>query len=109
MQRARYIFDKTVLLENAGEVAAVCAILWLQSRAYHMTGPDEVVIIGRVDLLAMLCSLSAFILGCVSLIILRVLKKQEAEDLSSRKMWAYLSLLASIVLILFSIMPVRMG
>jgi hypothetical protein len=102
------LFAMTVLLENAGAAAAALAVLWLQDRWHRMTGPHEQVVIHGVMLLAVICSFSALLLGFLSLGVLRVLKNR-GEDLSSRKAWAWLSLLISVALILFSLLPIRTG
>jgi amino acid transporter len=99
MQRVQQIFDTIVVLENVGAVATLRAVIWLQSQAHHRSDHDAIL---RVTVFATLCSFVALILGCFSLVILRALKKRGAEDLSGRKMWAYISLLASVVLILLS-------
>jgi hypothetical protein len=109
MWKMKRLFDITLLLENLMEAIAIFAVIWLQGRAYHMTGPHEMATIGRVIVLVVLCSFSAFVLGVISLINLHILKKQAADRLVSRSLWAYASLLASIVVIMLSILPVRTG
>ena len=106
MQRIQHIFDTVVVLENAGEVATLYAVIWLQCQAYNRSDHEA---IQWFMSFALLCSFLALILGFFSLVILRALKKRGAENLSGRKMWAYISLLASVVLILLSCLPVKSG
>jgi hypothetical protein len=109
MATLKLLFNMAVLLENAGTTAAAFAMVWLHSRYHWMTGPRESITIDRVAAFMLVCSLSGLILGFSSLIILRLTKRRGFADFSGRKLWAWASLLASVVLFLLALLPIRFG
>jgi hypothetical protein len=102
-------FDSILVLENLAALIALVAIKWLSTRYHWMTGPDQWATIGQVQLLALVCSVSALIIGLAALPTLRALKRRGYDDLGSRKIWAYASVAASAVLVFMSILPTRGG
>jgi uncharacterized membrane protein YidH (DUF202 family) len=102
-------FDTILVLGNLAAVVALVAIKWLSTRYHWMTGPEQWATIGRVQLLALICSFSALIIGVAALPALRALKRHGYEDLGSRQIWAYASVTVSVVLAFMSLLPTRGG
>jgi hypothetical protein len=103
------LFDTVVVVENAIALIVAHEIVWLQSRWHWMTGPREAVIIQHVMATVLSCSALALLLGLFSLWALGQLRKGGSDDLSARNAWAYLSALASGILLLLSFLPVYTG
>jgi hypothetical protein len=98
-----------VALENAGAIAAALAIAWLSSRYHWMTGPQQLVTINEVQVMALICSFSALGMGLLSFIALRAFKSGGYEGLGARGIWATLSLVVSAILAFLSLLPTRVG
>jgi hypothetical protein len=105
----KQLFDVTVSLENLGAAIAAYAMVWLHGRYHWMTGPQAQITIHRAMLLMVICSVLALILGCSSMIIFRVMKSRIAKEFGARKTWGLLSVLASVVLLLLSLLPIQTG
>jgi hypothetical protein len=101
--------DAILVLENLCAVTALVAMKWLSTRYHQMTGPEQWATIGQVQLLALVCSFSALIIGVATLPALRTLKRRGYVDLGSRQVWAYASVTASAVLAFMSLLPTRGG
>jgi len=102
-------FDAILVLENLAAMIALVAIKWLSTRYHWMTGPEQWATIGQVQLLALVCSFSALIIGVAVLPTLRALKRHGYDDLGSRQVWAYVSVTVSVVLAFMSLLPTRGG
>jgi hypothetical protein len=101
--------DSILVLENLAAMVALLAIKWLSTRYHWMTGPEQWATIGQVQLLALVSSLSALIIGVAALPTLRALKRRVYDDLGGRRIWAYASVTASAVLVFMSLLPTRGG
>jgi hypothetical protein len=102
-------FDSVVGLENLAAIAAAVAINWLSSRWHFMTGPQELTTIGRVQVTALVCSIFALIMGFFSFSAFRSLKRRGYADLGTRKVWLYVSVMVSAILVFLSILPTKVG
>lgn len=103
------LFDAILVLENLATVFALVAVGWLSNRSHWMTGPEQWLTIGQVQLLALVCSFSALIIGVAALPTLRTLKRRGYGDVGSRQVWAYASVTVSAVLAFMSLLPTRGG
>jgi hypothetical protein len=103
------VFDALLVLENLAAVIAMVAIKWLGTRYHWMTGPEQLARIGQAQLLALVCSFSALVVGVAALPTLRALKGRGHDGLSSRRIWAYASVTISAVLAFMSLLPTRVG
>lgn len=108
-QAAVIVCDLLLVLNNVLLLTAASAEAWLHDRAYFITGPREHERILDVVDFAFTGILVAFFLGILSLVCLHFARCDQPDVVSPRRKWAYVSLLASGVVFLVELYPIKQG
>jgi hypothetical protein len=98
-----------LLLANLLTVLAMASRVWLYSRRHHISGPQQIGVIGHVMLLTFAASCCGLVLVSSWLVLRRRSSKASMESLSKEDLWGRLSFLVALLVFILGVIPVQHG